>query len=86
MTHGGPRILNLFEYYQQAKTSVSSTDDLVTLVASYEGEREDVGFTLTVYSNCQASWMHSPQKLLYSKEVPDPSPPAADERADLPRA
>ncbi|KAI0741055.1 hypothetical protein C8Q76DRAFT_609267, partial [Earliella scabrosa] len=52
-----------------AKTSVSGTDDLIALVASYEGEREDVGFTLTVYSNCQASCMHNPQKLLYSKEL-----------------
>ncbi|KAI0753163.1 hypothetical protein C8Q80DRAFT_1097736, partial [Daedaleopsis nitida] len=51
------------------RTAVSHSEDLFTLVSSYEGERADVGFTLTVYCNCKASWVHIPQKLLHSKEV-----------------
>ncbi|PIL33578.1 hypothetical protein GSI_04201 [Ganoderma sinense ZZ0214-1] len=51
------------------KVKASHAEDLWTLVASYEGEREDVGFTLTVYSHRKASWVHAPSKLLYCKDV-----------------
>ena len=47
----------------------SQAEDLWTVIASYEGEREDVGFTLRVYSHRKASWIHALSKLLYSKDV-----------------
>ena len=53
----------------QVKVKTSHVEDSWTIVASYEGEREDVGFTLTVYSHRKASWVHAPTKLLYSKDV-----------------
>ena len=53
----------------QVKVKTSHAEDPWTVVASYEGEREDVGFTLTVYSHRKASWVHAPTKLLYSKDV-----------------
>ncbi|KAI1791151.1 hypothetical protein LXA43DRAFT_1082820 [Ganoderma leucocontextum] len=51
------------------KAKTSHAEDVWTIVASYEGEREDVGFTITVYSHRKASWIHAPSKLLYSKDV-----------------
>ena len=53
----------------QVKVKTSHAEDPWTIVASYEGEREDVGFTLTAYSHRKASWVHAPTKLLYSKDV-----------------
>ncbi|TFK84241.1 cysteine proteinase [Polyporus arcularius HHB13444] len=50
------------------KQSISRGEDLISLVASYEGEREDVGYTITVYSNLKASAI-PPQKLLYTKDI-----------------
>ncbi|KAI0690918.1 hypothetical protein C8T65DRAFT_87074 [Cerioporus squamosus] len=50
------------------KQVISRTEDLISLVASYEGEREDVGYTITVYSNYKASAI-LPQKLLYTKDI-----------------
>ncbi|KAM5543052.1 hypothetical protein V8D89_003436 [Ganoderma adspersum] len=51
------------------KVTTAHVEDPWTIVASYEGEREDVGFTLTVYSHRKASWVHAPNKLLYSKDI-----------------
>ncbi|KAH9935228.1 uncharacterized protein BXZ73DRAFT_89556 [Epithele typhae] len=48
---------------------ISPSEQLITLVASYEGERDDVGFTLTVYANSRTMWVHAPQELLYSKDI-----------------
>ncbi|KAI0629428.1 hypothetical protein C8Q77DRAFT_1220174 [Trametes polyzona] len=44
-------------------------DEILTLVASYEGEREDVGFTITAYTNTKASWVHTPAKATYSRDI-----------------
>ncbi|KAI0774825.1 hypothetical protein BD413DRAFT_603407 [Trametes elegans] len=46
-----------------------STDELLTFVASYEGEREDVGFTITAYTNAPATWVHAPARAPYSKDL-----------------
>ncbi|KAI0645166.1 hypothetical protein C8Q79DRAFT_756199 [Trametes meyenii] len=46
-----------------------SVGELLTYIASYEGERDDVGFTLTAYSNVKASWVPSPAKPMYAKDV-----------------
>ncbi|TBU31057.1 hypothetical protein BD311DRAFT_657405, partial [Dichomitus squalens] len=50
-------------------TRVSEGENLWALVASYEGDREDVGFTLTVYSHRNASWVTTSNKLIYSQDV-----------------
>ncbi|KZT69626.1 cysteine proteinase, partial [Daedalea quercina L-15889] len=39
------------------------------IVAAYEGQRDDVGFTVTVYSNASISWLEEIPKALYHKEV-----------------
>ncbi|EJF55966.1 hypothetical protein DICSQDRAFT_175357 [Dichomitus squalens LYAD-421 SS1] len=51
------------------KARVSEEENLWALVASYEGDREDVGFTLTVYSHRNASWVTTPNKFIYSQDV-----------------
>ncbi|OSC96512.1 cysteine proteinase [Trametes coccinea BRFM310] len=51
-----------------ARTSLSA-DDLLTIVASYEGERDDVGFTLTAYSTVKTSWVRNPAKAVYTKDL-----------------
>ncbi|KAI0359564.1 cysteine proteinase, partial [Trametes cingulata] len=44
-------------------------DELLTFVASYEGDRQDVGFTITAYSDSKIAWVHGPAKPRYSKDV-----------------
>ncbi|KAI9062454.1 cysteine proteinase [Trametes sanguinea] len=44
-------------------------DDLLTIAASYEGDRDDVGFTLTAYSTVRASWVRNPSKPMYTKDL-----------------
>ncbi|KAI0669613.1 hypothetical protein C8Q78DRAFT_1070706 [Trametes maxima] len=46
-----------------------SAGELLTYIASYEGERDDVGFTLTAYSHVKASWVQSPAKPMHTKDV-----------------
>ncbi|KAI8978288.1 hypothetical protein BD414DRAFT_495116 [Trametes punicea] len=50
------------------KTAVSA-EDLLTFVASYEGERDDVGFTLTAYSEVEISWVQNSISLLYTQDI-----------------
>ena len=52
----------------QVRTSITASECL-TLVASYEGERDDVGFTLTAYSNAKLAWAHTPMNPPYTKDV-----------------
>ncbi|KAH9855926.1 hypothetical protein C2E23DRAFT_723547 [Lenzites betulinus] len=50
------------------RTSLSAAD-VLTFVASYEGDRDDVGFTVTAYTNSKASWVQGPAKPPYSRTV-----------------
>ncbi|RPD57684.1 cysteine proteinase, partial [Lentinus tigrinus ALCF2SS1-6] len=50
------------------KQTIAVAEDIITLIASYEGEREDVGYTITVYSNYKAT-ANPPKKLLYTKDI-----------------
>ncbi|TBU43387.1 hypothetical protein BD309DRAFT_991045 [Dichomitus squalens] len=62
--------LNVSQFtVHQVKARVSEEENIWALVASYEGDREDVGFTLTVYSHRNASWATTPNKLIYSQDV-----------------
>ncbi|KAI0369024.1 cysteine proteinase [Pilatotrama ljubarskyi] len=50
------------------RTSVSP-DELVTFIASCEGDHDDLGFTVTAYSDSKISWVHSPPKPPYSRDI-----------------
>ncbi|RPD57666.1 cysteine proteinase, partial [Lentinus tigrinus ALCF2SS1-6] len=50
------------------KQTIAGPEDIITLIASYEGEREDVGYTITLYSNYKAT-ANPPKKLLYTKDI-----------------
>ncbi|KAJ8473861.1 hypothetical protein ONZ51_g7595 [Trametes cubensis] len=52
----------------QVRTSITASECL-TLVASYDGERDDVGFTLTAYSNAKLAWAHTPMNPPYTKDI-----------------
>ncbi|KAI0326343.1 cysteine proteinase [Cubamyces sp. BRFM 1775] len=52
----------------QVRTSITANES-ITLAASYEGERDDVGFTLTAYSNARLTWVHTPAEAPYAKNV-----------------
>ena len=54
--------------FAKVKQTIARAEDVVSLVASYEGDREDVGYTITVYSDYKAS-PSPPQTLLYTKDV-----------------
>ncbi|KAH9889397.1 hypothetical protein C8Q73DRAFT_653542, partial [Cubamyces lactineus] len=57
------------QYTNVPHVLVRTTHGPLTLIASYEGERDDVGFTLTAYSNVKLSWMHSLANPPYAKEI-----------------
>ncbi|KAL1938518.1 hypothetical protein VTO73DRAFT_11541 [Trametes versicolor] len=46
-----------------------SPDDVLTIIASYDGDYEDVCFTITAYSNTKVSWVPAPAKPPYSKDI-----------------
>ncbi|KAH9911333.1 uncharacterized protein B0H18DRAFT_919953 [Fomitopsis serialis] len=48
--------------------TASQADQVLHLVAAYEGRLSEVGFTITVYSNTDVSWIEEIPKAMYSKE------------------
>ena len=55
--------------FQQVKARVSSANPDLSLVCSYDGEYDDVGFTVTVYSSSSAAWVEETVKRPYAKTV-----------------
>lgn len=45
------------------------SDGILHLVAAYDGEFSEVGFTVSAYANCDITWIEDPPKALYVKEV-----------------
>ncbi|KAI0827990.1 hypothetical protein BC628DRAFT_1432146 [Trametes gibbosa] len=50
------------------RTTLSAAD-VLTFVASYEGDCDDVGFTVTAYTNSKCSWVNGPARRPYSRIV-----------------
>lgn len=44
-------------------------DQVLRIVSAYEGQLEEVGFTIAVYSNSRVSWIEEISQSLYSKDV-----------------
>ncbi|GBE80774.1 Calpain-like protease palB/RIM13 [Sparassis crispa] len=51
------------------KTQLSTSTTILSLVASYDGDFEDVGFTVTAYSNVALSWIEDSSNAPYSKQI-----------------
>ncbi|EPT00398.1 hypothetical protein FOMPIDRAFT_1122801, partial [Fomitopsis schrenkii] len=49
--------------------AATRADQVLRIVAAYEGQLEEVGFTVTVYSNSRVSWIEEIPQSLYSKDV-----------------
>lgn len=48
---------------------VSTPTAVSSLTASYDGDMDDVGFTITVYSHATMSWIEDAAKTLHVKQV-----------------
>ncbi|OSX61790.1 hypothetical protein POSPLADRAFT_1144115 [Postia placenta MAD-698-R-SB12] len=51
------------------RTQVMPSDGILHLVAAYDGEFSEVGFTISAYANCDITWIEDPPKALYVKEI-----------------
>jgi len=66
-----------FSSYLQAQVSAEEIrDGSLSLIASYDGEAEEVGFTITAFSTIPSvSWDETPTKLPFSHKVRTTLPP-----------
>ncbi|TFY58424.1 hypothetical protein EVJ58_g6422 [Rhodofomes roseus] len=67
-TKRSPTDINPLTLKNKVRYTASRADQVLHLVAAYEGRLSDVGFTVTVYSNTNISWIEEIPKALYSKE------------------
>ncbi|PCH36605.1 cysteine proteinase [Wolfiporia cocos MD-104 SS10] len=51
------------------RTQVSQTESVLQIIAAYDGQLDDVGFTITAYSITDISWIEDIPRALYVKEV-----------------
>ena len=53
----------------QTRVTLDKHAKQISIVASYDGDYEDVPFTVQVYSNDEVQWVATPSRLIFSQNV-----------------
>ena len=53
----------------QTRVTLDKHAKQISIVASYDGDYEDVPFTVQVYSNDEVQWVATPSRLVFSQNV-----------------